>query len=268
MAHGRIVEMQTGEGKTLAATLPVALWALDGRGVHVLTFNDYLARRDAEWMGPIYRLAGPLGRLRPAGHGAADRRRAYAADITYVTAKEAGFDHLRDLCATFAGRRRAPAVPRGAGGRGRLAAHRRGARAARARGEHRCVAGARAVRRHGDAAGVGGRSVSSPALDFVVDEHGRNVGADRRRAGHGRAAPSARGSLHEAGDDLRAEPGELRAPRARALAPRRGLPGARRPHRDDRRDDRPRRAGPAVAGGPAVRARRQGGPGAAAARAR
>jgi len=94
--RGAVVEMQTGEGKTLTATMPVALRALSGRGAHVLTFNDYLARRDAEWMGPIYRLLGlSVGTVQQGMDGGA-RRRAYAADVTYVTAKEAGFDHLRD----------------------------------------------------------------------------------------------------------------------------------------------------------------------------
>jgi preprotein translocase subunit SecA len=97
---GHIVEMQTGEGKTLAAVLPVYLNALAGKGVHVLTFNDYLARRDAEWMGPIYRLLGLTVEYVQAGMSPAARQRAYAADVTYVTAKEAGFDHLRDLLAT------------------------------------------------------------------------------------------------------------------------------------------------------------------------
>ena len=94
---GHVVEMLTGEGKTLAAVMPAALNALAGRGAHILTFNDYLARRDAEWMGPIYRMlglsVGHVGQAMPAG----ERRAAYQADVTYVTAKEAGFDHLRDL---------------------------------------------------------------------------------------------------------------------------------------------------------------------------
>ena len=99
MDEGRIVEMQTGEGKTLAAVMPAALNAFADRGVHVLTFNDYLARRDAEWMGPVYRLLGlSVGHV-GQGMPAAARRAAYGADITYVTAKEAGFDHLRDLLA-------------------------------------------------------------------------------------------------------------------------------------------------------------------------
>jgi preprotein translocase subunit SecA len=96
MHRGAIVEMQTGEGKTLAAVLPAALNALTGRGVHVLTFNDYLARRDAEWMGPIYKRLGLSVGVIHNGMPAAERRTAYSADVTYVTAKEAGFDHLRD----------------------------------------------------------------------------------------------------------------------------------------------------------------------------
>ena len=95
--NGHIIEMQTGEGKTLAAVMPAAFNAFTGLGVHVLTFNDYLARRDAEWMGPVYRLLGvSVGHVH---HGMPSdaRRGAYGADVTYVTAKEAGFDHLRDL---------------------------------------------------------------------------------------------------------------------------------------------------------------------------
>ena len=96
---GHVVEMQTGEGKTLAAVMPAALNAFADRGVHVLTFNDYLARRDAEWMGPVYRLLGLSVGYIQQGMPPGARRAAYNADITYVTAKEAGFDHLRDLLA-------------------------------------------------------------------------------------------------------------------------------------------------------------------------
>ena len=98
--RGAIVEMQTGEGKTLAAVMPAALNALKGEGVHVLTFNDYLSRRDAEWMGPLYRRLGVSVAFVQQDMDSASRRRAYLADVTYVTAKEAGFDHLRDLLAT------------------------------------------------------------------------------------------------------------------------------------------------------------------------
>ena len=94
-----VVEMQTGEGKTLAAVMPAALRALTGQGAHILTFNDYLARRDAEWMGPVYAMLGLSVGFVQQGMTAEERRRAYLADVTYVTAKEAGFDHLRDLLA-------------------------------------------------------------------------------------------------------------------------------------------------------------------------
>jgi preprotein translocase subunit SecA len=97
--RGRLVEMQTGEGKTLAAVLPACLNALAGRGVHILTFNDYLARRDAAWMGPVYRFLGLSVAAVQDGMGIDARREAYRADITYATAKEAGFDFLRmHLC--------------------------------------------------------------------------------------------------------------------------------------------------------------------------
>lgn len=96
MHRGCLAQMQTGEGKTLAAILPVYLNALEGRGAHVLTFNDYLARRDARWMGPIYRFLGLTVRHVQEGMPIEKRQKAYAADITYVTAKEAGFDFLRD----------------------------------------------------------------------------------------------------------------------------------------------------------------------------
>ena len=93
---GRIAEMRTGEGKTLVATLPVYLNALTGRGVHVITVNDYLARRDAEWIGKVYRFLGLTVGVVLSGMGSEDRRAAYGADITYGTNNEFGFDYLRD----------------------------------------------------------------------------------------------------------------------------------------------------------------------------
>jgi preprotein translocase subunit SecA len=99
MHEGKLAEMQTGEGKTLAAVFPVVLNALAGKGVHVLTFNDYLARRDAQWMGPVYTFLGLCTGFIRQGLTTEERRQAYAADITYVTAKEAGFDYLRDSLA-------------------------------------------------------------------------------------------------------------------------------------------------------------------------
>ncbi|HEX7917628.1 preprotein translocase subunit SecA, partial [Rudaea sp.] len=93
---GRIAEMRTGEGKTLVATLPVYLNALEGKGVHVVTVNDYLARRDAAWMGKVYNFLGlTVGVVYP-GMDHADKHAAYAADITYGTNNEYGFDYLRD----------------------------------------------------------------------------------------------------------------------------------------------------------------------------
>ena len=98
--RGNIVEMQTGEGKTLAAVMPGYLNALTGKGVHILTFNDYLAARDANWMGPVYELLGlSVGFIRE-GMDVKDRKKAYDCDITYLTAKEAGFDYLRDFLCT------------------------------------------------------------------------------------------------------------------------------------------------------------------------
>ena len=93
---GNIAEMRTGEGKTLVATLPVYLNALGGAGAHVVTVNDYLARRDAEWMGGIYRLLGLEVGVLVSGMGHQERRQAYAADVTYGTNNEFGFDYLRD----------------------------------------------------------------------------------------------------------------------------------------------------------------------------
>jgi len=105
LARGKIAEMATGEGKTLAAVAPVFLHALAGRGAHVLTFNDYLARRDAAWMGPVYeRLSLSVGFVQER-MSVGQRQRAYAADVTYLTAKEAGFDHLRDALALEPGER-------------------------------------------------------------------------------------------------------------------------------------------------------------------
>ncbi|QJT09195.1 preprotein translocase subunit SecA [Oceanidesulfovibrio marinus] len=94
--EGKIAEMKTGEGKTLVATLPVVLNALEGRGVHVITVNDYLARRDAEWMGTIYNFLGLTVDVVVHGIDEQQRQEAYRADITYGTNNEFGFDYLRD----------------------------------------------------------------------------------------------------------------------------------------------------------------------------
>ena len=94
--HGCIAEMQTGEGKTLTATLPLALHSLLGKGAHLATVNDYLAERDAEWMRPIYDLLGMRVGTVLTPDDQDQRRKAYGADVTYGTAKEFGFDFLRD----------------------------------------------------------------------------------------------------------------------------------------------------------------------------
>ncbi len=93
---GSIAEMVTGEGKTLVATLPAYLNALGGRGVHVVTVNDYLARRDMEWMGPLYLNLGLTVGAIQSGMDSGERQKAYACDITYGTNNEFGFDYLRD----------------------------------------------------------------------------------------------------------------------------------------------------------------------------
>ncbi len=99
--QGRIAEMKTGEGKTLVATLPAYLNAIAGRGVHIVTVNDYLARRDSEWMGKVYRFLGLSVGLIVHGLTNAQRKAAYAADITYCTNNELGFDYLRDNMALY-----------------------------------------------------------------------------------------------------------------------------------------------------------------------
>ena len=99
--RGDIAEMQTGEGKTLVATLPAYLNALTGEGVHIVTVNDYLAKRDSEWMGKLYRWLGLSVGLIVQGMDGDARREAYNADITYGTNNEFGFDYLRDNMVTY-----------------------------------------------------------------------------------------------------------------------------------------------------------------------
>jgi len=101
LANGRIAEMQTGEGKTLAAVPAVIWYAREGRGVHVMTVNDYLARRDSQWMGGVYEFLGLSVGCIQQGMSSEERRRAYACDITYATPNEIGFDLLRDGLALY-----------------------------------------------------------------------------------------------------------------------------------------------------------------------
>ncbi|MDJ0508595.1 MAG: preprotein translocase subunit SecA [Crocosphaera sp.] len=98
--QGQIAEMKTGEGKTLVATLPAYLNGLTGRGVHIVTVNDYLARRDAEWMGQVHRFLGLSVGLIQSGMNPEERKKNYACDVTYTTNSELGFDYLRDNMAT------------------------------------------------------------------------------------------------------------------------------------------------------------------------
>ena len=101
MAEGKIAEMQTGEGKTLAAVPAIVWYAKAAQGVHVMTVNDYLARRDAKWMGGIYKFLGLSVGYVQQGMSIEERRRAYACDVTYATQNEIGFDHLRDGLAMY-----------------------------------------------------------------------------------------------------------------------------------------------------------------------
>ena len=94
--QGKIAEMRTGEGKTLVATLAAYLNAIPGDGVHVITVNDYLARRDAEWMGKVYRFLGLTVGVIRSGQPPADKKAAYDCDVVYGTNNEYGFDYLRD----------------------------------------------------------------------------------------------------------------------------------------------------------------------------
>ena len=101
--EGQIAEMRTGEGKTLVSALPAYLNALSGKGVHVVTVNDYLARRDAEWIGQIHKFLGMTCGLIQAGMAEEERRVGYGSDVTYVTNSELGFDYLRDNLAQNTG---------------------------------------------------------------------------------------------------------------------------------------------------------------------
>ena len=127
LARGRIIEMQTGEGKTLACTPAVAWLARGGRGVHVMTVNDYLARRDARWMGGIYEYLGLTVGCVQQTMAPEARRAAYACDITYATANEIGFDSLRDQVALRAEDQVHRAVPGRCDRRGRFHPDRRSA---------------------------------------------------------------------------------------------------------------------------------------------
>ena len=125
---GNIAEMVTGEGKTLVATLAAYLNALDGKGVHVVTVNDYLARRDAEWMSPLFNGLGMTVGAIQSEMDSAERQQIYACDITYGTNNEFGFDYLRDNMK--------PTKEYQVAGRAQLRDHRRGRQHPDRRGPH------------------------------------------------------------------------------------------------------------------------------------
>jgi preprotein translocase subunit SecA len=127
--EGKIAEMRTGEGKTLVATLPAYLNALTGAPVHMVTVNDYLAGRDAQWMGPLYEFLGLRVGVIRSGQSQQEKRDAYTADVTYGTNNEFGFDYLRDNMA-FTRRALQGSVQLCHRRRGGLDPHRRGAHAA------------------------------------------------------------------------------------------------------------------------------------------
>ena len=243
--EGRISEMKTGEGKTLVATLPVYLNALSGRGVHVVTVNDYLAKRDAEWMGQIY---GFLGlRVGVIVHGLDDeeRKKAYDCDVTYATNNELGFDYLRDNMKY----RLEDMVQRGhifaIVDEVELDPDRRGAHAA----DH--------LRPAGRPLGVlqYHRHLHPPAGQARL--RGRREAAHRHhdRAGHGEdGADAARcrraqvGLALRRGERVGRPPRQSGAARPQAVPARQGLYRPQRRGRDHRRVHRPHDAGPALFG--------------------
>ena len=248
--QGNIAEMKTGEGKTLTSTMAAYLNSL-GDGVHVVTVNDYLAKRDSEWMGPIYRALGVSVGLIQSAMSPSERRPAYAADITYGTNNEFGFDYLRDNMAMRPEdmvQRRSRVRDRG---RGRLDPDRRGADPAdhqRHGGRQReVVPDVRAARAAPQTRrGLRGRR---------GEEDDRRDGGRRREGGGGaRPGQPVRARAHAA----RAPPPEL-APRQGALPPRRRVHRDRRRGQDRRRIHGPRARGPALLRGPAPGDRGQGG---------
>ena len=230
---GRIAEMRTGEGKTLVATLPCYLNALEGKGVHVVTVNDYLAKRDAEWMGKLYGFLGLSVGVVVNSQGEHEKKRAYRSDITYGQNNEFGFDYLRDNMKFSALEYVAARAQLRDRRRGRLDPHRRGAHAAHHQRPGRAVEPQVPADQRGHPAPPQGRALRRRREGPLGHAHRR-----RRRA---------RAEAH--GDRQPLRPGQPRvAPhpepvpaRALALQARRELPGRRRrqgPHH--RRVHRPR----------------------------
>ena len=233
--NGKIAEMRTGEGKTLVATLPAYLNALAGKGVHIVTVNDYLAQRDADWMGRIYSFLGLTVGVNLSQMAHADKQAAYAADITYGTNNEFGFDYLRDNMVFAAERARAARAELRDRRRGRLDPDRRGAHAAHHLGPgrrqrrdvlpaERARAEARRARRRRKAPG-----------DYWVDEKAHQVLLSEEGHEHAEADPRRRPGCSPAGIEPvrraqhRAHASPVRgAARARAVPPRPALRRAER----------------------------------------
>ena len=173
--NGKIAEMRTGEGKTLVATLPAYLNALAGKGVHIVTVNDYLAQRDADWMGKIYRFLGLTVGVNLSQMEHDLKQEAYAADITYGTNNEFGFDYLRDNMVFHTSEKRAAAALLRHRRRGRLDPDRRGAHAAHhlrpGRGHDRAVLPHQRDRAEADRA----RRKKKAEGDYWVDEKAHQV---------------------------------------------------------------------------------------------
>ncbi len=251
--EGAIAEMKTGEGKTLVATLPLYLNALEGEGAHLVTVNDYLARRDAEWMKPDLRGARHDGRHHRGADGSRrPARAAYACDITYGTNSEFGFDYLRDNLATEHRRDgAAPAHVRDRG-RGRLDPRRRGAHAA----DHR-----RAAPRSPRTSTTRSRRSSRASRlgdDYEVDEKRKTAAPTESGRGQGREGARHREPLRARlePDGQPPDPGAAR----RGAVPQRGrVPRRGRRGQDRRRVHRPHHGGPPLVGGPAPGRRGQGG---------
>ena len=277
---GSIAEMRTGEGKTLTATLAVVLNTLPGNGVHVVTVNDYLARRDAEWMSPLYHALGVTVGVLQSNQPTEDKIHAYHCDVTYGTNSEFGFDYLRDNMAAsledkvqHGGRvdesgkplRRVQLRDRG---RGRQHPHRRGAHAAdhqrRARAGGRALRDVRAAGAD-DGRGQGARG-ARPAhaqglrrrVRLRVRREVQDRRGDRGRRRQGRALPRHRPSLPRRERRARQPPDPV-AEGGVALQARRRLPRDRRRGEDHRRVHRPHARGAALVGGPAPGDRGEGG---------
>ena len=248
---GWVAEMKTGEGKTLVATLPLYLNALLGQGVHLITANDYLAKRDAEWMGRIYRYLGlDVGIVLPQIDDRDAKRQAYAADITYGTNNEFGFDYLRDNMAVSQGRAVPARSPVRDRRRGRLRPHRRSPHAAHHLRSRRRRAGALPpVRRDRE------RPQTRPRLRGRRSEEDRR--AHRRGRRPGRGSPQRRQPLRAREPELRApDPG--RVARQGAVQARRRLRGAAGRGQDRRRVHRPHPRGPPLERGAPPGGRGQG----------